>query len=194
MSYHIYTTDGIILKRLNFGEANILLFILTDEFGLISASAQAARESFSKLNSALQEYSLISVSCVKAKNGWKITNATAKENFFFDYSLPVQKFVSRVSTVLVRMIPGEEKHRELFSVIYSSFEFLKNISEKDIPNFEILTMLRILYYLGYVEKSKQTEKFLQNDNKWGREIIDEISGVKSSLIGLINKGFEESQL
>ena len=83
MPYHIYTTDGIILKRTIFGEANIILHVLTGDLGLITATAQAARLLQSKLRMGLQEYSHVSITCIKGKNGWKITNVMEKENFFF---------------------------------------------------------------------------------------------------------------
>ena len=181
-------------KRNNFGESNSLFFILTADLGLIIASAQAVRESASKLSSALQEHSLISVSCVKGKNGWKITNAIPKENFFFDQSLAVQKLVSQISAILVRMMPGEEKHREVFFVVLGGFLHLKNVSEKNISNFECLMMLRILYHLGYIDKNSQTENFLQDDNDWHEKILQEVASTKSTLVWLINKGLEESQL
>jgi recombinational DNA repair protein (RecF pathway) len=190
MSYHIYTTDGIVLKRNNFGESNSLFFILTVDLGLIMASAQAVRMSNSKL---------CSVSCVKGKNGWKITNATAKENFFFGRPIFVQKLVSQISVVLLRMMPGEQKHQEVFSVVLAGFSALKNVDEKNLDNtgsFEILMMLRILYHLGYVEKNSQsqTENFLQDDLDWNEKILSEVAVAKIELIKLINKGLEESQL
>jgi DNA repair protein RecO len=199
MSYHIYTTDGIVLKRNNFGESNSLFFILTVDLGLIIASAQAVRMSNSKLNQGLQEYSLCSVSCVKGKNGWKITNATAKKNFFFGRPIFVQKLVSQISVVLLRMMPGEQKHQEVFSVVLAGFSALKNVDEKNLDNtgsFEILMMLRILYHLGYVEKNSQsqTENFLQDDLDWNEKILSEVAVAKIELIKLINKGLEESQL
>ena len=197
MSYHIYTTDGIVLKRQNFGESNALFFILTAELGLIIASAQAVRSHSSKLSSALQEYSLVTVACVKGKNGWKLTNAIAKENFFFGASLPIQKFVSQIASVLVRMMPGEQKHSEVFSVVSGGFSALKNVDQKNpinIGSFEILMMLRILYHLGYVDKNSQTEYFLQDDNDWNEKIIIEVASDKIELIKLINHGLEQSQL
>jgi DNA repair protein RecO len=200
MSYHIYTTDGIILKRTPFGEANILLHILTEDLGLIIASAQSARVSHSKLRPALQEYTYLSVSCVKGKNGWKVTNVIPKENFFFDYPQYVQKIVSQISTILVRMMPGEESHREVFSVVQSGFSYLKNhvnltgSYEYGISNFECLIMLRILYFLGYISNEKQTEKFLMPILEWNESLLNEVSPVKSVLIEKINKGLKESQL
>src|SRR3954468_15203265 len=104
MSYHIYTTNGIILKRTPFGEANILLHILTEDFGLIMASARSARLSVSKLRTTLQEYSFVSVSCIKGKNGWKITNAVDKGNFYFEYPDYTHKVLAQISSVLLKMI------------------------------------------------------------------------------------------
>jgi DNA repair protein RecO len=197
MSYHIYTTDGIVLKRQNFGESNSLFFVLTADLGLIIASAQAVRLGHSKLSPALQEYSLVSLSCVKGKNGWKITSAIPKENFFFDRPIFVQKIVSQIAAVLVRMMPGEQKNQEVFFVVLGGFSELKNVAEKNIPDFEVLMMLRILYELGYVDKNPQTEKFLQTDGEnadWSEKILSEVSSGKIELIRLINKGLEESQL
>jgi DNA repair protein RecO len=200
MSYHIYTTDGIILKRTPFGEANVLLHILTEDLGLIIASAQSARVLYSKLRSALQEYTYVSVSCVKGKNGWKVTNVIPKENFFFDSPQYVQKIVSQIATILVRMMPGEESHREVFSVVQSGFSYLKNhcnltgCPEDGISNFECLIMLRILYLLGYISNEKQTEKFLVRILEWDESLLSEVSPAKSVLIEKINRGLKESQL
>jgi recombinational DNA repair protein (RecF pathway) len=75
MSYHVYTTEGIILKRTPFGEANILLHIFTKDLGLIIASARSARLSVSKLRTALQEGSFVIISCVKGKGGGEALTA-----------------------------------------------------------------------------------------------------------------------
>lgn len=194
MSYHIYTTDGIVLKRSNFGEANIILYILTRDLGLIIASAQAARLGVSKLRPSLQEYSYATFSAIKGKNGWKLTNAISKQNFFFETPLFAQKFISQISTVLVRMMPGEEIHKEIFDVILSSFEFVKKIHEKDIQNFEILCMIRILYHLGYVSSDTYIEKFLESTKVWNQDLILEVKENKKILVEKINKGLKESQL
>lgn len=194
MSYHIYTTDGIILKRATFGEANSLLYILTSELGLIIASAQAARLFNSKLRPALQEYSMVSVSCIKGKNGWKVTNVIEKENFFFDYPPYCHRTLSQIVAVLLKMIPGELPHKEIFNTVKTGFEFLKTVQEKDVSNFEIVTVLRILKQLGYVGNHKDLEVFLKNSTEWNTEILDLISEKKKNVIPIINKALRESHL
>ncbi len=194
MSYHIYTTDGIILKRTPFGEANIVLHILTADFGLIIASARSARLSSSKLRPALQEYADVSVSCVKGKNGWKITNVVEKGSFFFEYETHLHKTVSQVVSVLLKMIQGEFPHKEVFQTIKSGFEFLKSLGNGDISNFETLIVLRVLYQLGYVVKDSVTEVFLKDTAGWNDSLLQKISENKINVVSLINKALKESHL
>ena len=194
MSYHIYTTDGIIIKRTPFSEANILLYILTEEFGLIMASARSARLNVSKLRGALQEYSYISVSCVKGKNGWKITNVLEKGSFFFGYPKFTHKVLDQISLVLLKMIQGETPHREIFLGVKTGFEFLKNVTEKNIPDFETLSVLRVLHLLGYIARDGETEIFLEKTTEWNEILLEKIGQNKKILIELINKALKESHL
>jgi len=204
MSYHIYTTDAIILKRTPIGEANAYFHILTEDFGLIIASAQAVRKSISKLRPALQEYSLVSISCVKGKNGWKVTNVVEKNNLFFSVPVFARHVMAQVVSVILKMIPGEASHPEIFQTVRTGFEFLVSVAnqsaearakaERDIPNFECLIVLRILYHLGYVVWGDHTKEFLKNTQEWNDDILNNISVQKKEVIALINKALEASQL
>lgn len=194
MSYHIYTTDGIILKRTTFGEANILLHILTHDLGLIIASARSARLSVSKLRPALQEYAHVSVSCIKGKGGWKITNVVEKGNFYFENPEYTHTVVSQISSVLMKMIPGESPHKEIFKSVSTGFHFLKEIPKKFVSDLEVLLVLRILNQLGYVVKDNATEIFLNEDESWSLELLEKINDKKKEVIKVINRALKESQL
>lgn len=191
--YHIYTTDSLILKRKNFGEGNVLLYVLTKDLGLIMASAQSVRSHKSKLSPALVEYSLSSISFIKGKNGWKITNAISKENLFFGYPDFVKNIIAKISTVLIKLITGEEKHPEIFESVISGLEFLKNVKKEDDLSFESLFMLKILYHLGYIAMTDNLKVFLEN-NIWSNELLEKVYLNRSELIILINKGLKESHL
>ena len=194
MSYHIYTTDGIVLKRQVFGEANVLLHILTKDLGLIIASARSARLQVSKLKGSLQEYQYVSISCVKGKNGWKITNVSDKGSFFFNYPEYSRRVLAQITSLLLQMITGESPHPEIFQTVKTGFEFLATISEKDIANFEILAVLRILNKLGYVAKNIDSSDFLVDEEVWNTSLLDKVAGKKEKMLGLINKALKESHL
>jgi DNA repair protein RecO len=192
MSYHIYTTDGIILKRTPFGEANILVHILTRDLGLIMASARSARLYVSKLRPALQEYAHVSVSCIKGKGGWRITNVVSKGSFYFDYPKHTHKVISQITFVLMQMIQGETPQKEVFEIIKNGFGFLKDVREENIANFETLVVLRILNELGYVVKDSTTQIFLNDE--WSDGLLIKIKENKVDIVGVINKALKASHL
>lgn len=194
MSYHIYTTEGIILKRTGFGEANILLHVLTKEFGLIIASARSARLAVSKLRPALQEYTLVSVSLVKGKNGWKITNVVSIDSFFFGLPEYTHKVMSQVSFVLLQMIQGESPDKELFKIVKEGFNSLKNINQENISFFEVLIVVRILNELGYVVKDEDTKVFLSNPDDWSESALNLVKDKKVMIVSHINKALRESHM
>ena len=193
MSYHIYTTEGVILKRAPFGEANLLLYILTSELGLIIASARSARVSASKLRPALQEYAHVTVSCVKGKGGWKVTNVASIENYFFESPEYTHKVLAQIVTLLIKMMPGEESHQAVFTLAKSAFGEIKNIEKESIESFEMLVVLRVMFELGYVAKNSDIEIFMKDDN-WDNNILKEVSISRNILIAVINKAIKESQL
>jgi recombinational DNA repair protein (RecF pathway) len=194
MSYHIYTTDGIILKRTAFGEANVMLYVLTKDLGLIIASAKSARLSSSKLRPALQEFEEVSISCIKGKNGWKITNVISKGSFFFNYPVYAHKVMGQIVFVLLRTITGELPHPEIFETVITGLVFLKKVEEENISNFEALVVLRILYELGYVARSENTDFYLQDLTNWNEDLLDKMKEGRLSIVTVINKAIKESHL
>lgn len=194
MSYHIHTTPGIILKRSPFGEANVLLFVLTYDLGLIMASAKSVRVSASKLRGALQEYSDVSLSCIKGKNGWKITNVVESGNYYFNLPKHAHRVLAQISYILLKMIPGEAPHKAVYKIVKSGLDNLSGVTNESVSSFEILIMLRILKELGYVVVDSVTEVFLENNEDWSSPLYDKITENKTSVVSLINKALKESQL
>ncbi len=193
MSYHIYTTNGIILKRSPSKEANVVVHVLTQDLGLILASAQAARGASSKLRPGLQEYAEVTLSCIQGKNGWKITNVVSQSNYFFDMPEDSRRVLAQVCSVLVQMIPGEDPNKEVFETVSSGLHFLKSVSKEELPFFEILMMLRILFELGYVARNEETEEFLST-REWKQSDFVRVQEKREKLLSLINKALKESQL
>ncbi len=192
--YHIYSTEGIILRREPQGEADLLLYVLTEKFGLIVAYVRSARVMKSKLRSSLQEYELAQVSLIKAKNGWKVTNVKAKENYFFENSKAAQKILSQISNFLLRTITGELPHPKIFETVKTGFDFLKQTNENNLTNLEALMMLRILHELGYVANLPETDQFFKNMEDWNEGLLESVNKSKKNIVQIINKAIKESHL
>lgn len=192
MSYHVYTTDGVILKRSYFGEADVVLHILTENMGLIVASARSARASVSKLRPALQEYTLATVSCVKGKSSWKVTNISPIKNFYFDGNKYSHRTLAQITSLVLKMMPGEIAHPEVFRIFKNSFNHLMFLPEEKMTSFEILVVLRILHELGYVAPEKIKNYIFSDD--FSPELLSSVDENKKILVDVINNSLRASQL
>lgn len=163
MSYHIYTTRGLVLSTWPRREADRIYSILTHEFGLVRASAGGVRKEASKLRSSLEPYSFTKVSLVKGKSFWRITSAELIS------SVEPSEEVARPLDLLEKMLAGESAHPELYKVVE---EKLLNKEERG-KDFEVKFVAELLFHLGYLE-----EKDLSLGKK---ELIDAINhGIRQS--------------
>jgi DNA repair protein RecO (recombination protein O) len=194
MSYHIYSTIGIVLKRKTFGESDTVLSILTQDLGLVLASAKSTRTLQSKLKGSLQEYSLSNVSMVKGKNGWKITNASLIKNYYFDSPEYSKKIFAKISLILQKNITGELFHKEVFDIVRTGFDSVIETNIDNIQYIETLMVLRIMKELGYVALNDSNKIYFSDYSSWGDKILGVVSENKLSIVSLINKAIKESQL
>lgn len=77
----MYTTEGLILKRSDLGEADSLFTIYTRDFGKIRALAQGIKKRGAKLRGHLEPLSLSSISFVSGRNGPRLTSAVLQSSF-----------------------------------------------------------------------------------------------------------------
>lgn len=180
------------------GEANRLFCIFTKDLGMVYASAQGVRNISSKLRYGLQDLSLSEVSLVKGKNYWKITNIIASKNFYSSLKNEPEKLrlVSRVFSLLRKLLAGEEKNTELYGVIKNAIEYLdsaKSLNDSGLKNFECVLALRILRNLGYLADLSGYEDFVASEI-WSEEIIGKIMPLRLQAIREINKSLAESHL
>lgn len=116
MSYHIYTTKGLVLSAKPLREADRVYSILTRELGLVRATATGVRKEGSKLRGALEPFSLTSVSLVRGKEYWRLTAAELIRR------LPAEAALARPLALIERLVPGEEAHPELFDAVINELE------------------------------------------------------------------------
>lgn len=71
----MYTTDAIVLKRTDAGEADSFVTLYTKEFGKIRALAQGVKKEGAKLKGHCEPLQLSSMSFVIGKGGMRLTHA-----------------------------------------------------------------------------------------------------------------------
>lgn len=154
MAYSVYTTEGIILAKKDFGEAERMFFIFTKEFGMIKAMARGVRYFKSKLRPNLDLFRYNNFSLISVKDGWKITDASEIAIIKTPETL---KLFAKIAVFLMRMIKGEEKNDFIWSEL-KKFFFL--------PKDELSFLVKVLHNLGYMPEIPASKKLLiQEINK-----------------------------
>ncbi len=157
------------MGKRDFGEAERILCIYTEKFGMVNAMAQGVRYAKSKLRYNLDLFAYGNFSLVAGRSAdwriWRITDAEEiKSNKKIIGNEKNLKMFSRIANFLTRMIKGEERNDFIWQEVKKIF-----LSGGD----EIETVAKILHNLGY---------------------IAEIPEFKKEKISAINRAIKESML
>lgn len=191
---HVYSTIAFVLKSFPISESNKKLVLLSRDFGVMRVNAQAVRKMESKLRSMIQDYSRAEFSVVRGNQGWRLVNAANSENL--RTNLPKEKFsvLAKVFVLIDRFIPEEDGDGAIFVLTENFVNFLisETIDGRNLEGFEILTVLKILNLLGYLENKNNLRDVVQM--KYSQESIREILKHKAESVRIVNQAIKESHL
>lgn len=179
------------------GEGSKTVALFTRELGFLTASAQSVREERSKLRYGLQEFSYSDTTLVRGKEFWRLTRADLIENVSEELadSKKAVRMVARVVALLRRLLVGEEKNEPLFIAVLDGFRYVKNTArENSIEGAEIVLVLRILYFLGYLAPRGEFDPFLSHANLWDDTVISQALLFRTLAVSEINNSLQQSQL
>lgn len=184
--YRLFISDGIVLGKRGFGEANIFAAILTKEFGLLRATARSARVEHSKLRYGLEPLTRAHFSFVRGKHEWKLTGVQDTERSLLNNIKEARAAGGRIAKLLTRLIQGEESVAALFTTVDEGFAVLsRTISVQGIQSIESLLVLRILAHLGYLPHTSELAPFLEADFS-SVELSMQVERSRSLLVRAIN--------
>ncbi len=156
MSYHQYSTEGVILRREDRGESDCVYIVLTQSLGLIGVQAKGVRLLKSKLRFCLQVGNYVQLSLVKGKASWKITNA----QLLFVPEVSVQRAFPRFYKLLRKCVVFDEpvyavyRHVHAFAHIDAAIRQDRNLEKIA----EVITLARILEHLGMLDTKTFTHE------------------------------------
>jgi DNA repair protein RecO (recombination protein O) len=123
----VYKTQGIVLKRKNFGEADRILTILTERFGKISVIAKGSRKIKAKLLGHLEPFTLANFQFHEGKNFYIVTSAVEIKNFenvHNTYQKTTRAFY--LGELVDKFLESDEKNTEVFSLLCSALGYLED--------------------------------------------------------------------
>lgn len=169
------TTEGIILKRKNFGEADRVLTVLTDRYGKISVIAKGVRRITSRRAGNIELLNRVKLHLFKAKS-YNLTEAESIETFAtLKENLPLSTTAFHIVEITDRLTREEDRTPNLYNLVVSTLQVLeKNPRQIFVRAFEvkILTLLGFWSINAVKNLNEDTKELLESleYNSW-----DEIS-------------------
>lgn len=194
MAYHVYQTDAFVLKGAPSGDADCFIDIFTRDLGVVRAVAKSARRERSKLRYSLQQFTFGHVALVRGRDVWRVTGAKEQFNMYHELKHDPERLrlFAQITHLLQRLLQGEEKNEQLFDILVHFIEYIidENIFTTDIQAIECITVMRILYSLGYVEH----DDVLCSGTEINEDVLEYVRGKEKKLISVINHSLKESDL
>jgi DNA repair protein RecO (recombination protein O) len=187
MAYHIFETEALVLGGVSVGEANRYVLLLTEELGALRAVARSVRRENSKLRYALQKFSLSHVSLVRGKESWRLVGAVPEADYSATFrNAPLKRRISARIISLIERLHGEEVNPYAYQTIKHFYGALgAEENAERTPDIELVTALRLLFALGYMQKDADTEAYL-TDADLSSAVLDRAAADREKLLAFVN--------
>jgi len=157
MAYETYTTEALVCGTFNRNTADRSFLLFTREAGMLYAEARSVREERSRQRYALQDFSLLRVTLVKGKAGWKIGSIEPLKNYYQQATDKAARgSVVGLCRLLRRFVKGEEANEQLFEYVYEALEVL-SVAVLQRTFVEMTAAVHVLGVLGYVDEKQVPE-------------------------------------
>ena len=155
--------EGIVLKRINTGEADRVITIYTNNLGKISVFARGVRRIKSRRSGNLELFNHVKFSLIETKNLPILTEAEALETFpNIRKNLKLIGLAYHVSELVDKMSAEKQENEDVFNLLLNVLSKMNNVrslktEEKDglIRNFEI----NFLESLGFLSGKNIAKDF-----------------------------------
>lgn len=149
------TTEGLILKRINFGEADRVLTVLTDRFGKISVIARGVRKITSRRAGNIELLNRVKLHLFKSKN-YILQEAQSIETFSkLKENLTLSTTAFHIIELIDRLVPEEQKNPKVYELTLAILSLLvKNPRQIFIRAFEA----KLLSMLGFATFQMDTSE------------------------------------
>jgi DNA repair protein RecO (recombination protein O) len=193
--YKIVTTFGLVVGKRGLGEANTQVTVLSEDLGLIRASARSARLERSKLRYGLEPLTRGRFSLVRGRHEWKLVGSSdLRLDCFPAHSSLIRTRAGKIAKLLVRLMPGEEPVPDLYKVVVEGLQALARSGEESLAeSIECMLVLRILSSLGYLPQTEALAPFIEADF-FSLELASEVAASRKMLVRTNNESLKATGL
>ena len=153
-----YKTEGIILKRTNFGEADKILTIYTRHFGKIKVLAKGVRKTTSRKSGHLELFNWAQIYLAKGRNLDIITEAETVRSFRgWRKNLAKVGLAYYFCELVERLTAENVKNQEIFNLLCGGLLGLGRARASDLAQASQNFAQKLLEETGFWPRGKSTD-------------------------------------
>lgn len=150
-----YKSEGIVLKRTNFGEADKIVTILSKHYGKLACLAKGIRRLTSRKRGSLEVFNQVVFFAARGK-GMDIITETELIDCFSSWRKDLKKIAIayQLCEMVDKLTVEENEQEEVYGLLVSYFGSLNGCLQEDQNNFINSFGINLLKILGFWPKSK----------------------------------------
>lgn len=154
-----YKSEGIVLKRINFGEADKVVTIYSKHFGKVTLLAKGIRRMTSRKRGSLEVFNQVTFFATKGKGMDIVTETELLDSFSL-----CRKELNRIAVAyqlceMVDKLTAEgSEQEEVYELLAGYLKNLKELKPEDNSNYLGTFGLSLLKILGFWPKDKKVPK------------------------------------
>lgn len=153
--YRTYKAEGVVIKRLNFGEKDKLVTIFTKNLGKLVLLAKGIRAINSKKAPHLEVFTHVSFYAAIGRNLDIVTEASTIQSFpILRKDLEKVAYAYNIVEILDRLCAERQEHRSIFDLVLCTLHKIDTESNGNIKYIADGFIREILWDLGYLVKGK----------------------------------------
>lgn len=151
-----YKTTGIVIRRVNIGETDKLITLITRYNGKIVVLAKGIRKITSRKAPHLELLTFVKLSIVRGKTWDYIIEAETIESFpYLRLSLEKIAWVYKIIEQTDRLLSEGIEFRVIFDMLISTLTDFNQVESLNYRDLTDLYSLKLLWELGYLPKGRQ---------------------------------------
>lgn len=156
ISPHVYTVEGIILKRRNVGEADRIITVFTKQYGKMRLLAKGIRRIISRRAGHLEVFSHVTLTLHKGRSLDLISEASAiRSGLLFDTDDVRLGFAYCMCELVDQLLADHQEHEDIFFLLRDSLnELLASNSQEVYQKLLGRFVHEMLWKLGFLQSSR----------------------------------------
>ena len=144
----IIKTDGVVIKRTNVGDNDVILTVFTEKMGVIKASARGVKSLKSRMAAGSALFTYGEFVLKQGKNMYSVSSCEPKESFY-NLATNIERlaFATYIADLTGYTVREEAPDGQLMSLLLNTLYLIAN-SQRDLRLIKCVYELKLLNYLG----------------------------------------------